>query len=108
MVSPEFKERFIVLDKTLTDQEGFRTYKPHEVKIRSYFRIKGNRNPKNNGIVYLIETNDGRKGTLVYTYDIFQDGKVFNFIQELVDIQMGRKNGTQVIESRVTNSQFYQ
>jgi hypothetical protein len=45
-----------------------RVYKPQEVKVVSFFRFEGNTNPEDNAIMYIIETIDGVKGTLVNSY----------------------------------------
>jgi hypothetical protein len=89
----QYRENFQVSGKVLVDEAGTSQYKPHQVKINNYFRLNGN-TPGKNAIVYLIETSDGRKGTLVYRYDAFTDSRVFNFLQDLVDIQMERCKAT--------------
>ncbi len=82
-----YKANFTVSGKTLTDNSGLIHYKPHQVKIRNYFRINGNAKPENNAIAYLLETFDGKKGVLVYNYDVFTDSKVFNFLKAIVDFR---------------------
>lgn len=82
-----YNELFRVNGKTLTDHTGSNEYKPHEVKIRNYFRLNGNEKPEKNAIAYLLETCDGKKGVLVYRYDVFTDSKVFNFLKAMLDFQ---------------------
>lgn len=81
---PDYPVSFIIEGKMMTDEIGVIYYKPHQIEIKSYFRINGNALPQENGMVYLIETIDGRKGTLVYKFDAFTDCKVFNFLKEYV------------------------
>ncbi len=81
---PDYPVSFIVEGKMMTDEVGVIYYKPHQIEIKSYFRLNGNPLPQENGMVYLIETIDGRKGTLVYKFDAFTDCKVFNFLKDYV------------------------
>jgi hypothetical protein len=87
-----YHELFKVTGKTLTDKSGLNEYKPHEVEIRNYFKLNGNAKPEDNAIAYLLETEDGKKGVLVYKYDVFTDSRVFNFIQAIVYFQQRIKS----------------
>ena len=42
-----------------------RYYQPQQIDIVSLFRFEGNSDPSDNAIVYVIETSDGLRGTLV-------------------------------------------
>ena len=59
-----FKPTMKGLQSSITN----RVYKPQEVKVISFFRFEGNTNPQDNAIMYIIETVDGLKGTLVNSY----------------------------------------
>ena len=80
-----FQEHFVVAGKLLTGKTGVTTYKPNQIEIISYFRLNGKSHSEENVIVYLIETFDGRKGTLLYRFDVFTDCIVYNFLREYVD-----------------------
>ena len=80
-----YQENFVVEGKFLSNESGLNTYRPHQIEIASYFRLNENSKPEENGIVYLIETFDGRKGILIYRFDVFTDCKVYNFLKEYVD-----------------------
>jgi hypothetical protein len=84
-VNMGYNENFIVSGKVLTDKNGVAQYKPHQVEIHNYFKLNGSATPENNAIVYLLETSDGKRGTLVYKYDAFKDATVFNFIWAVVE-----------------------
>jgi hypothetical protein len=40
-----------------------------------------------NAILYLIETNDNVKGTLIDSYGAYADAKLSKFVREVEDIQ---------------------
>lgn len=92
LLAKYYKEKFSVSGKELTDEKGLQSYKPHQVKILSYLRLNKNPNPANNAILYLMETFDGKKGILTYKYDAFKDSRVFNFLKDVVDIQLANKS----------------
>lgn len=92
LLAKDYKEQFNISGKELTDEKGLQLYKPHQVKILSYLRLNKNPNPANNAIIYLMETFDGKKGTLIYKYDAFKDSRVFNFLKKVVDFQLGNNS----------------
>jgi hypothetical protein len=82
-----YPEIFVIDNNMLTDYKGLAQYKPFQIEIKNYFRLNGNANPQHNGMVYLIETYDGRRGILIYKFDAFTDSKVYNFLKDYVDYQ---------------------
>ncbi|HTF16583.1 MAG TPA: hypothetical protein VK658_00850 [Chryseolinea sp.] len=61
-------------------------YSPGDVKISNFYRFEGDSDPDENSILYLIETNDGKKGTLVDAYGAYSDAKLANFIRAVEGI----------------------
>jgi hypothetical protein len=49
-------------------------------------RFEGASDPADNTILYVIETNDGIKGTLVDAYGSYADPKVTTFMEEVAEI----------------------
>ena len=70
-----------------TAEEGSRTYNPEEVSVCNFYRFEGESDPGDNSILYVIETSDGKKGTLVDAYGPYADPKVSAFMQQVEDIQ---------------------
>ena len=62
-------------------------YSPDEVMIDNFYRFEGESDPADNSILYLITTNDGRQGTLIDAYGVYDDSKVSEFIRDVNDIQ---------------------
>lgn len=82
-----FTENLKVAAKGLTTEGSDKFYTPAQVKITNFYRFEGWSAPEDNCILYLIETEDGRKGTLIDAYGAYADAKVSAFIREVEDIQ---------------------
>jgi hypothetical protein len=62
-------------------------YNPSDVRIPNFYRFEGYSDPQDNAILYVIETNDGKKGTLVDAYGAYSDAKLSKFIKAVTDIK---------------------
>lgn len=84
-VQKGFSANFSV-DETghLTSEE--KTFTPGEVKIVNFYRFEGYSDPSDNSILYVIETTDGTKGTLVDAYGAAADEHVGKFIRQVEEI----------------------
>src|SRR6266496_537163 len=58
-----------------------RKYSPAQVRIVNFFRFEGDSDPADNSILYIIETDDGKKGTLTDAYGPYADINVTKFIR---------------------------
>jgi hypothetical protein len=63
-----------------------KTYKPDEVKIVNFYRFEGISDPNDMSILYVIETHDGLKGTLVDAYGTYSSTEVYEFIKAVENI----------------------
>jgi len=63
-----------------------KTYTPAEVKIIDFYRFEGQSDPADNAIMYVVETWDGVKGTLVDAFGPYADEQVNNFMTEVEEI----------------------
>ncbi len=82
-----YKEDFKVTSKGLTTFDNRKVYKPEQVRISSFYRFEGESDPGDNMILYVIETDDGTKGTLADGYGAYADMNVSKFIVEVEEIQ---------------------
>lgn len=82
-----YTENFKVATKGLTTGAEEKFYKPEEIKVSSFYRFEGYSDPQDNAILYLIDTNDGKKGILIDAYGAYADAKLSKFIREVEDIQ---------------------
>jgi len=91
MVDDGYKEEFSVEDGKLKSLNDDKLYGPTEISIVNFFRFEGESNPDDNSIMYVIETNDGKKGTLIDAYGAYADPDKTAFIVEVEAIQKKTK-----------------
>jgi hypothetical protein len=77
---------FKVTEKGIYSFENDKHYKPEEIHIVNFFRFEGASDPADNAILYVIEINDGTKGTLTDAYGPYADPHVAKFIKQVEDI----------------------
>jgi len=87
IVADGYGEDFQVTENGLEALQTGKRYTPQEVQIINFFRFEGYTNPDDNAILYVIETMDGVKGTLIDAYGTYTDHKIGSFIQEVESIQ---------------------
>jgi hypothetical protein len=56
---------------------------PHEFEIDEYHRFEGMSSTDDNSIIYAITADDGRKGTLITPYGVYEDGTSDSLIEKL-------------------------
>jgi hypothetical protein len=71
----------------LKSVDNDKVYSPAEVKVVDFFRFEGISDPDDTSILYVIETADGRKGTLVDAYGLYADDNIGEFMKAVEDIQ---------------------
>ncbi len=79
-VANGYKENFLVTEEGMTIANGKKIYTPEEVKIANFYRFEGSSDPDDNSILYVIETDDGTKGTLTDIYGANADTIKTEFI----------------------------
>lgn len=82
-----YSENFKVSAIGLTTADEKSVYSPQDIRITNFYRFEGNSNPDDNSILYLIETDDRKKGTLVDAYGVYAETLITNFIRQVTDIQ---------------------
>lgn len=87
MVSEGYTEDFKVTDTGLEAIQHHSQYLPNQIEVVNFFRFEGESDPDDNAILYLIETKDGTKGTLVDAYGIYNDPKVSSFMKDVQNFQ---------------------
>lgn len=86
-VKKGYTENFKVVGKGLTTDAEQKFYSPEDVKIDNFYRFEGYSDPMDNAILYLVETNDNTKGTLIDAYGSYADAKLSRFVRDVEDIQ---------------------
>ncbi len=80
-------ENFKVVASGLSTSDGKMIYNPQDITISDFYRFEGLSDPQDNSILYIIETNDGKKGTLIDAYGPDADAKISSFIRQVEVIQ---------------------
>ena len=69
-------------DRLVCDEGDFDCH-PHEFTVDEYHRFEGMSSTDDNSIIYAISTDDGKKGTLITPYGVYEDGTSDSLIQKL-------------------------
>ena len=94
LVPEGYKENFKVIEQGLQSLETEKIYTPEQVQIVNFFRFEGASDPSDSAILYVIETNDGAKGTLTDAYGMYGAAEIDKFIKEVEEIS--KKHTTEV------------
>jgi hypothetical protein len=92
MIKKGYTDILKVTNQGLCSRDRDKTYPATEVKIINFYRFEGESDPADNSILYVIETDDGAKGTLVDAYGPYADEKVTKFITEVEEIHKKAAN----------------
>lgn len=92
VVKNGYTDSFKVTKKGLYSNSTDRYFTPADVHVENFYRFEGESDPGDNAIMYVIETSDGLKGTLIDAYGAYSDDSVNKFMQEVED--MNKKNTT--------------
>lgn len=92
-----FKEDFQVTKEGLTTFNAPASYGAEDVKIVNFYRFEGASDPADNAILYVIETSDGTKGTLVDSYGAYASPEVSKFIVAVEEIH--KKDHTSKVDA---------
>ena len=87
MITDGYTEDFKITDKGLESLQKNRNYNPEQVRIINFFRFEGQSDTEDNAILYVIETDDGTKGTLIDAYGVYTDPHVSQFVKDVESIQ---------------------
>jgi hypothetical protein len=78
-----YTDQFKIEKGKLKSMDDKTSYKPADLKLVNFYRFEGSSNPDDMSILYAIETNDGRKGTLVDAYGAYSDEATSKFMKEV-------------------------
>ncbi|MBD0276444.1 MAG: hypothetical protein ICV51_15520 [Flavisolibacter sp.] len=83
IVSDGYTEDFRMSDRGLESLQKQCSYLPEQVQIVNFFRFEGESDPDDNAILYVIETADGTRGTLIDAYGVYTDPRIARFIKDV-------------------------
>ncbi|MDR3681163.1 MAG: hypothetical protein P4L41_14445 [Flavipsychrobacter sp.] len=93
VVKDGYTDSFKIENKKLFSAAKENSYEPDQVKIVNFYRFEGQSDPGDNAIMYVIETTDGAKGTLIDAYGAYADEGVNKFMDEVEEINKKTKKG---------------
>jgi len=74
---------FNLLENCIECKSLDKNFQPDQFNIVEVHRFEGMTNPDDNSVLYLIETEDGTKGTLVDAYGTYADSLSREMIEKL-------------------------
>ncbi|QXP51351.1 hypothetical protein [Cellulophaga sp. HaHa_2_1] len=74
---------FRAQDNSLINLETKKSYTPKNIFIKKEFRFEGMSNPSDMSILYIIETKDGVKGTVLANYSPSSDTEMAEFFKDI-------------------------
>ena len=83
MVVEGYTEDFKVTQAGLESLHNHSNYKPDQIQVVNFYRFEGESDPDDNAILYIIETSDGTKGTLIDAYGVYNDADVSQFMKDV-------------------------
>lgn len=86
MVQDGYAADYKATEEGLYNLSTHKIYYPRDVKVVNFFRFEGPSSPEDNAILYVLETSDGEKGTLVNAYGMYSDPYVDRFIKNVEEI----------------------
>ncbi|HEY9008122.1 hypothetical protein [Ohtaekwangia sp.] len=87
MVEQGYVENFRAAEGGLQSFDSDKIYGAKDINIVNFYRFEGISNPDDNSVLYVIETSDGKKGTLIDAYGAYADPEVAKLIVEVEEIQ---------------------
>lgn len=94
IVQEGYTENFKITERGLESLNQYNNYQPDQIEVINFFRFEGESDPDDNAILYVIETNDGTRGTLVDAYGVYTDQKVSQFMKKVETIHKKDTNHT--------------
>jgi hypothetical protein len=95
VVRDGYTDSFKVTRQGLHSAAKDRDYTPDQVRVINYYRFEGESDPADNAIMYVIETHDGLKGTLIDAFGPYSDVAVSKFMGDVEEInkKVEKKDG---------------
>ncbi|MDQ3535402.1 MAG: hypothetical protein M3421_07215 [Bacteroidota bacterium] len=83
LVKQGFSEQFVMVEEGLKASESGKIFSPEELKILKHYRFEGTSDPGDMSILYLVETSDGKKGTIVDGFGTYSDNELGEFMKKV-------------------------
>jgi hypothetical protein len=81
-----YTEDFKIIEEGLQGLNNQTVYRPEQLQVVNFFRFEGMSDPDDNAVLYVIETEDGTKGTLIDAYGIYHDPRISQFMKQVEEL----------------------
>ena len=81
-----YTEDFKVFYQGLFSIQHEQIYQSEDINVVNFFRFEGTSNPDDEAVLYVIEANDGIKGTLTDAYGVYMDPHIADFMKRVEHI----------------------
>lgn len=78
-----YNKEFHITDKGLVCYDTNETFSPQDIKIINRLRFEGISDPDDMAIVYVIETSNGLKGTIVDAFGLYSNDELLSFMHKI-------------------------
>lgn len=78
-----FTDQYRLVENELENVESKTRYTPQDVTLVNEHRYEGMSNPSDLSLLYIIETSDGSKGTILASYGADADNAIHNFMKNI-------------------------
>lgn len=85
-VEEGYKENFDAKPEGLISRETGKQFKPEQMRVVNFYRFEGITDPGDMAVLYVLEADDGTKGTLVDAYGTYSDYDVAQVIKRIDEI----------------------
>jgi hypothetical protein len=78
-----YQDQFKYEDNKLINVSSKREYESDQLTIVEYHRFEGMTNPADSSVIFVLETNDNEKGTLIMSYAADANMDLVSFIDKV-------------------------
>tara|TARA_R110000868_G_C10557670_1_gene736569 strand:- start:144 stop:458 length:315 start_codon:yes stop_codon:yes gene_type:complete len=86
-----YTTNYLLKNDALVDTNTKKSFSPNEIYIIKEFRFEGMSNPSDMSILYIIETKDGGKGTVLANYSPSSDIELAEFFSKIPNKNFNRE-----------------
>lgn len=97
VVKDGYTDSFKVTRQGLYSCAKSKYYQPEDVRVINFYRFEGESDPADMSIMYVIETSDGVKGTLIDAFGPYSDDSVTAFMKQVEDMEKKAPNNKKPI-----------
>lgn len=83
VVHEGYTDDFKITEEGLASSKNNTCYQPNQIQVVNFYRFEGESDPADNAILYVIETSDGTKGTIIDAFGPYNDSKVSRFMKDV-------------------------